>query len=73
MRMSLTKICGTSSSLASAASTSRALEKLRVGSCSRNKAFSSTKRIDWSSSTIQIGFIGMLSFWFPTTVTESIF
>jgi hypothetical protein len=37
--------------------TSAALEKLRVGSCSRNRAFSSTKRIDWSSSTIHTGFM----------------
>ena len=59
MRMSLTRICGPSSSpmLSSAASTSRGLEKLRLGRCSRSKAFSSTNRMDWSSSTIQIGFM----------------
>ena len=63
MRISLTRICGPSSSLAvlSAANTSRGLEKLRVGRCSRSKAFSSTKRMDWSSSTIQIGFIILAS------------
>ena len=55
MRMSLTSTCGSSS--ASAARTSRGLAKLRTGNCSRAKAFSSTKRMDWSSSTIQMGFI----------------
>jgi hypothetical protein len=60
MRMSLTRICGPSSSVpaSSAASTSRGLVKLRVGRSSRNSAFSSTNRMDWSSSTIQIGFMG---------------
>ena len=59
MRMSLTRICGPSASVAtsSAANTSRGLVKLRVGRPSRSKAFSSTNRMDWSSSTIQIGFI----------------
>ena len=59
IRISLTRICGPSSSalLSSAAKTSRELEKLRVGSCSRNRAFSKTNRMDWSSSTIQIGFM----------------
>ena len=33
-----------------------ALVKLREGRSSRISAFSSTKRMDWSSSTIQIGF-----------------
>ncbi len=55
MRMSLTSTCG--SSLSSAASTSRALAKARTGNCSRASAFSSTKRIDWSSSTTQMGFM----------------
>jgi hypothetical protein len=31
--------------------------KLRTGRFSRAKAFSSTKRMDWSSSTIQMGFM----------------
>jgi len=59
MRMSLTRICGPSASVVSfrALSTSCALVKLRVGRFSRSSAFSSTKRIDWSSSTIQIGFM----------------
>ena len=59
MRMSLTRICGPSSAVSpsSAWSTSRALVKLRVGRSSRRSAFSSTKRMDWSSSTIQIGFM----------------
>jgi hypothetical protein len=64
MRMSLTRTCGPCCSsppaCSSAASTSRALVKLRVGRSSRNSAFSSTKRIDWSSSTIQIGFMHLL-------------
>src|SRR6516164_6966440 len=64
MRMSLTRTwgpCVSSSAAASrAASTSRVLVKLRVGRSSRRKAFSSTKRIDWSSSTIQIGFMHLL-------------
>ena len=55
MRMSETSTCGSSSS--SAASTSRELVKLRTANSSRVSAFSSTKRIDWSSSTIQMGFI----------------
>ena len=64
MRMSLTSTWGPSSSLAtsSAASTSRGLVKLRVGKPSLSSAFSRTKRMDWSSSTIQIGFMG---FWSP--------
>ena len=57
MRMSLTSTCGPSPSSARALNTSRGLLKLRVGSCSRCSAFSSTKRMDWSSSTIQIGFM----------------
>ena len=59
MRISLTSTCGAFSSLAfsSASKTSRELVKLRVGKSSRSRAFSSTKRMDWSSSTIQIGFI----------------
>src|SRR6218665_1950300 len=59
MRMSLTKTCGPSSSLAasSACRTSRGLVKLRTGRSSRASAFSSTKRMDWSSSTIQMGFM----------------
>ena len=62
MRMSLTSTCGESSGVAvsSACSTSRGWVKLRVGKSSRIKAFSSTKRMDWSSSTIQIGFIAVL-------------
>ena len=61
MRMSLTSTCGPSSSVAAsrACSTSRGLVKLRVGRLSRNNAFSSTKRMDWSSSTIQIGFMSV--------------
>ena len=55
MRMSLTSTCGSSSS--SAASTSRRWLKLRTANCSRASAFSSTKRMDWSSSTIQMGFM----------------
>ena len=55
IRMSDTSTCGASSS--SAASTSRALVKLRTTNSSRVSAFSSTKRIDWSSSTIQMGFM----------------
>ncbi len=55
MRMSLIITCGSSSS--SALSTSRALAKLRTANCSRASAFSSTKRIEWSSSTIQMGFM----------------
>ena len=35
----------------------RAEGQLRVGRSSRISAFSSTKRMDWSSSTIQIGFM----------------
>ena len=64
MRMSLTKACGPSPSSkpSSAFKTSRGLVKLRVGKPSRNSAFSSTKRMDWSSSTIQIGFMGGLAF-----------
>src|SRR4051794_33311986 len=54
MRMSETSTCGESSSRA--ASTSRAFVKLRTTNSSRVNAFSSTKRIDWSSSTIQMGF-----------------
>ena len=59
MRISLTSTCGPSlsPSASSAFITSRGLVKLRVGSPSRSSAFSSTKRMDWSSSTIQIGFI----------------
>ncbi len=59
IRMSLTRICGPSSaaSLSSASSTSLGLMKLRVGRFSLSSAFSSTKRMDWSSSTIQIGFM----------------
>ena len=56
MRMSLTSTCGASPS-SRAASTSRPEEKLRTTSCSRASAFSSTKRMEWSSSTIQIGFM----------------
>ena len=59
MRMSDTSTCGAASS--SAASTSRALVKLRTASPSRASAFSSTKRMEWSSSTIQIGFMLGLS------------
>ena len=44
-------------SVSRAASTSRALVKLRTTNSSRVSAFSSTKRIDWSSSTIQMGFM----------------
>ena len=55
IRMSLTSTCGSSSS--SAASMSRPFEKLRTANCSRVSAFSSTKRMDWSSSTIQMGFM----------------
>src|SRR4249919_2106113 len=55
MRMSETSTCGSSSS--SAARTSRGLVKLRTTNSSRVSAFSSTKRIDWSSSTIQMGFM----------------
>jgi len=55
MRMSLTSTWGASSS--SALSTSRGLAKLRVWKSSRASAFSSTKRMEWSSSTIQIGFM----------------
>src|SRR5574343_1561750 len=63
MRMSLTSTCGPPwpSSASSACSTSRGPVKLRVGRPSRCKAFSSTKRMDWSSSAIQIGFIERLS------------
>ncbi len=56
MRMSDTSTCGLSWSSALAAS--RTFAKLRVAKFSRARAFSSTQRIDWSSSTIQIGFIG---------------
>ena len=59
MRMSETSTCGLSSS--SAASTSRALLKVRTGKPSRASAFSSTKRIEWSSSTTQMDFILDLS------------
>src|SRR6187200_3083697 len=59
MRMSETRTWG--SSVVSAAITSRPLLKLRTASSSRASAFSSTKRIDWSSSTIQMGFMGSLS------------
>ncbi len=55
MRMSDTSTCGSSS--LSAISTSRGLVKLRTGSSSRASAFSSTNRMDWSSSTIQMGFM----------------
>jgi hypothetical protein len=55
MRMSETSTCGLSSS--NAASASRPLAKLRVARFSRARAFSSTQRIDASSSTIQIGFM----------------
>src|SRR5574343_348621 len=58
MRMSDTSTCGVSSSRA--ASMSRALLKLRTGSPSRARAFSSTKRIEWSSSTTQMDFIRFL-------------
>jgi hypothetical protein len=58
MRMSETSTCGASSS--SASSTSRVLVKLRTARSSRPSAFSSTKRMDWSSSTIQMGFIPCL-------------
>ena len=57
MRMSETSTCGVSSS--SAAMASRALAKLLVARFSRARAFSSTQRIDSSSSTIQIGFISV--------------
>ena len=62
IRMSLTNTCGPEpplgvSTSASAASTSCGWLKLRVGSCSRASAFSSTKRIEGSSSTSQIGFM----------------
>src|SRR6478609_6945773 len=67
MRMSLTSTWGpsmsSSAAASSAASTSRVLVKLRVGRSSRSSAFSSTKRIDWSSSTIQIGFMQLLVAW----------
>ena len=61
MRMSLTNTWGISSgvTLPKACSTSRGCVKLRVGKPSRIKAFSSTKRMDWSSSTIQIGFMSV--------------
>src|SRR5471032_1356690 len=55
MRMSDTSTCGVSTS--SAAIASRALEKLLVTRFSLASAFSSTQRIDSSSSTIQIGFM----------------
>ncbi len=55
MRMSETSTCGCSSS--SAASTSRAFVKQRTANSSRVSAFSRTNRIDWSSSTIQMGFM----------------
>src|SRR4051812_27508582 len=58
MRMSDTSTCGASSSRA--ASTSFGLVKLRTAKSSRASAFSSTKRMDWSSSTIQMGFIRYL-------------
>src|SRR6185369_2039625 len=57
MRMSLTRTCGPSSSACIACMTSRAFVKLRDGSSSRSNAFSSTNRMDWSSSTIQMGFM----------------
>ena len=59
MRMSLTSTCGVSASSSSAFSTSRGLVNERVASDSRDSAFSSTKRMDWSSSTIQMGFISV--------------
>src|SRR5580698_4645548 len=55
MRISDTSTCGLSCS--SAVNASRTPEKLRVAKFSRARAFSSTQRMDWSSSTIQIGFI----------------
>ncbi|CFN80240.1 Uncharacterised protein [Bordetella pertussis] len=55
MRMSDTSTDGTSA--ASACRTSAAREKLRVAMPARARAFSSTQRIAWSSSTIQTGFI----------------
>src|SRR5512145_3260117 len=58
MRMSDTSTCGSSSSIA--ASTSRGLVKLRTARSSRASAFSSTNRMDWSSSTIQMGFMPCL-------------
>jgi hypothetical protein len=57
MRMSLTSTWGASSS--SACRTSRGLEKVRTANCSRVSAFSSTNRMDWSSSTTQMGFMRM--------------
>ncbi len=63
MRISLTRTCGPwwvgspAATSASASSTSRACVKLRVGRFSRASAFSRTKRIEGSSSTIQIGFM----------------
>ena len=62
MRMSLTNTwgCCSTSPDSRACSTSRGLEKLRVGMSSRSNARSKTKRMDWSSSTIQIGFISTL-------------
>lgn len=58
MRMSLTSAAGPGSpASASASSTSRGWVKLRVGRCSRASAFSNTKRMEASSSTIQIGFM----------------
>src|SRR5438094_720225 len=57
MRMSVTSTWGLSRS--SAASASWALLYVWHGRLSRARVFSSTQRIDWSSSTIQIGFIGL--------------
>ena len=56
IRISLTSTWGGSSvSFSNAPSASETCEKHRVVRFSRASALSSTKRIDWSSSTIQIG------------------
>ena len=57
MRMSDTSTCGGSPLASSCAKASLAEAKLLNGVCSRARVFSSTQRIDLSSSTIQTGFI----------------
>jgi hypothetical protein len=57
MRMSLTSTCGSSPLVQRRQHVARVGEAAHREVCSRASAFSSTKRMDWSSSTIQMGFM----------------
>ena len=62
IRTSEISTCGIGAPRSIKARASLAEAKLRKGSCSRARVFSSTQRIDLSSSTIQTGFIDFSSF-----------